>query len=117
MTDVELEKKAKLYADEHYNDTDEYGYWFSDIEMLRRAYIAGAKETQKETIEIEKVSDYRWEENQQLKQENEQLKTKLENIDREIRLISNKCYAVEDIENIVSDLNDLLVELEEWQKN
>lgn len=44
MTDVELEKKAKLYADEHYDDTDEYGYWFSDIEMLRRAYIAGAKE-------------------------------------------------------------------------
>jgi len=55
MTDVELEKKAKLYANEHYDDTDENGFWFSDIEMLRRAYIAGAKEMQ--------------EENQQLKQQ------------------------------------------------
>ena len=26
MTDVELEKKAKLYANEHYNDTDENGF-------------------------------------------------------------------------------------------
>ena len=43
MTDEELEKKAKQYADEHYDDTDEYGYWFSDIEMLRRAFLAGAK--------------------------------------------------------------------------
>ena len=49
MTDEELEKKAKQYADEHYDDTDEYGYWFSDIEMLRRAFLAGAKAIQEES--------------------------------------------------------------------
>lgn len=52
MTDVELEKKAKEYADKHYDDTDEYGAWFSDVEMLRRAYIAGAKELQKENEQL-----------------------------------------------------------------
>lgn len=44
MTEEELEKKAKLYADEHYADKDENGYWFSDEVMMSKAYIAGAKE-------------------------------------------------------------------------
>lgn len=52
MIEDELEKKAKLYADEHYDDTDEYGFWFSDVEMLRRAYIAGAKEMQEENNQL-----------------------------------------------------------------
>lgn len=61
ITAIELEKKAKLYADEHYADKDENGDWLSDEQMLSRAFIAGAKETQ---------------ENEQLKQKDEELKRK-----------------------------------------
>lgn len=61
ITAIELEKKAKLYADEHFADKDENGNWLSDEEMLSRAYIAGAKETQ---------------ENEQLKQKDEEIKRK-----------------------------------------
>lgn len=57
MTDVELEKKAKLYADEHFADKYEDGNWLSNEDMMSRAYIAGAKE---------------------LEQENEQLKAQME---------------------------------------
>lgn len=46
MTDEELEKKATLYADEHCEDKDEDGFWLPDEEMLRRAFIAGAKAMQ-----------------------------------------------------------------------
>ena len=89
MTDKELEKKAEDFANKH--DDDMLGVYDDDADLeydrgynrgyvigLEEGYIAGAKEMQEETlkeiIEIEKVSDYRWEENQKLKQENEQLK-------------------------------------------
>lgn len=44
MTDEELEKKAIFYAGEHCDEKDDDGFWLSDEEMLRRAFIAGAKE-------------------------------------------------------------------------
>ena len=49
---TELEKKAKLYADEHYADKDEKGDWLSDEEMMSRAYLAGAKENQPNAEEM-----------------------------------------------------------------
>ena len=52
MTREELEKKAKLYADEHYADKDEKGDWLSDEEMMSRAYLAGAKENQPNAEEM-----------------------------------------------------------------
>lgn len=57
MTNEELEKKATLYADEHCEDKDEYGDWLSDEEMLKRAFIAGAKEMQKENEQLRKQID------------------------------------------------------------
>ena len=100
----------------------------------KQGYIAGVKEMQEEIIEIEKVSDFRWEENQKLKEENKRLqemmitcnekiddlrrinkklKTKLENTERKIREINQKCYEIENIESIISDLDNLSIELEE----
>lgn len=78
MTDKELEKKATEWIrsqgwSEENLPNDEY------IQMCD-AYIAGAKAIQQEIIEIEKVSDYRLEENQQLKQENEQLKIQFDKL-------------------------------------
>lgn len=82
MTDKELKNKATEWIrsqgwSEENLPNDEY------IQMCD-AYVAGAKEMQEETqkkiIEIEKVSDYRWEENQQLKQENEQLKAQIKKL-------------------------------------
>lgn len=67
MKDVELEKKAvesyaKRLKDSSYYETGEEGAYIC-------GYIASAKEmqeeAQKEIIEIEKVSDERWEENKQ----------------------------------------------------
>lgn len=55
----------------------------------RDGFIAGAKELQEETlreiIEIEKVSDYRWEENQQLKQQNEQLEKQIKDLESQLK--------------------------------
>lgn len=76
MTDKELEKKAEQYSSKYarqYYHNDKSGFTTSEEEVCK-AYIAGAKEI----IEIEKVSDYCWEENQQLKQENKQLKAQIE---------------------------------------
>lgn len=52
MTDVELEKKANLYADDHFADKNEDGNWLSDEDMMSRAYIAGAKELEKENMQL-----------------------------------------------------------------
>ena len=50
---TELEQKAKFYADEHFADKDELtGEWLFDEEMLRRAYLAGAKEIKKENANV-----------------------------------------------------------------
>lgn len=43
MTKEELEKEAEEYADDHYLETDEAGEWLTDEEIMKRAYIAGAK--------------------------------------------------------------------------
>lgn len=48
-----------------------------------------------------------------MQDENERLKTKLENTERKIREISQKCYEVEGIEIIISDLDNLAMEVEE----
>ena len=48
------------------------------IITLAQSLMQEIERYNKELIEIERVSDYRWEENQQLKQENEQLKQKIE---------------------------------------
>lgn len=86
MTKEELEKKAKQYSSKYarqYYHNDKSGFTTSEEEVCK-AYIAGAKEIQeemlKEIIEIEKVSDARWEKNQQLRQENEQLKAQIEKL-------------------------------------
>lgn len=77
MTDKELEKKAEEYSVIDFPN-DEF-----DQAIVKKAYLAGAKEMQEETlkeiIEIEKVSDYRLEENQQLKQKLERLKKAYKN--------------------------------------
>lgn len=85
MTKEELEKKAKQYSSKYarqYYHNDKSGFTTSEEEVCK-AYIAGAKEIQEETlkeiIEIEKTSDYRWEENQQLKQKLERLKKAYKN--------------------------------------
>lgn len=46
-------------------------------------------------------------------EENEQLKAKIKDILRKISEISEKCYEVEDIEIIISDLDNLAMEVEE----
>ena len=82
MTGEELEKKAVEYRIELVPYT-ELGY--PDVEIpvysalqINEAYIAGAKtmqeETLKEIIEIEKVSDCGFEENEQLKAQIEKMK-------------------------------------------
>jgi hypothetical protein len=48
------------------------------IITLAQSLMQEIERYNKELIEIERVSDYRWEENQQLKQENEQLKALIE---------------------------------------
>lgn len=87
MTDEELEKKAeesyaKRLKDSSYYETGEEGAYIC-------SYIAGVKELQEETlreiIEVERVSDYRWEENQQLKQENEQLKKQIKDLESQLK--------------------------------
>jgi hypothetical protein len=50
MTELELENKATLYANEHCEDKDIF--WLSDEEMLRRAFIAGAKAMQEEKEQL-----------------------------------------------------------------
>lgn len=93
MTKEELEKevedKGVEYADKQERTIsvhEDSGYSWGQVEQ---AYEKGAldfaeprekriSELEKEIIEIEKVSDARWEENQQLKQENEELKTQIE---------------------------------------
>ena len=74
MTQEDLERKAEEYANEtQFTEYDNPSLSESlDIsEEIKQAYIAGAKEIQAETlkeiIEIEKVSDFRWKENEQLK--------------------------------------------------
>ena len=118
MTDKELEKKAEEYAKEQeeycilgvYDDTAELeydrGYNIGYINGLEEGFIAGAKEMQEKLISCnEKIDD--------LRRVNKKLKTKLENTERKIWEISQKCYEVEDIESIISDLNNLSMELEE----
>lgn len=48
-----------------------------------------------------------------VEQENEKLITKLKKVENKINAISKKCYEVEDIESIISDLDNLLMEIEE----
>lgn len=48
------------------------------IITLAQSLMQEIERYDKELIEIERVSDYRYEENQQLKQENEQLKAQIE---------------------------------------
>lgn len=48
------------------------------IITLAQSLMQEIERYDKELIEIERVADYRWEENQQLKQENEQLKAQIE---------------------------------------
>lgn len=47
------------------------------IITLAQSLMQEIERYNKELIEIERVADYRWEENEQLKQENEQLKRKI----------------------------------------
>ena len=70
--------------------------------MLSRAHIAGAKEMQKEIIEIEKVSDYRWKENQQLKQQNEQLEKQIKDLESQLK-------------DVIEDRNYYQWMLKEWK--
>lgn len=48
-----------------------------------------------------------------VEQENEKLITKLKKVENKINAISKKCYEVEDIESIISDLDNLSMELAE----
>lgn len=48
-----------------------------------------------------------------VEKENEKLITKLKKVENKINAISKKCYEVENIESIISDLDNLLMELEE----
>ena len=83
MTDKEFKKKAeesyaKRLKDSSYYETGEEGAYIY-------GYIEGAKELQEEIIKIEKVSDYRWEENQQLKQQNEQLEKQIKDLESQLK--------------------------------
>lgn len=117
MTDKELEEKAektvKRYVCGDCNKCQSHGYIGCDVyKYSKDSFIAGAKAMHKENeqqemmiICNEKIDD--------LRRVNKKLKTKLENTERKIREISQKCYEVEDIESIISDLNNLSMELEE----
>lgn len=76
MTQEELKKKAEEYSVIYFPNNE-----FNQA-IVKKAYLAGAKEMQAETlkeiIETEKVSDFRWEENEQLKQSNWELLIKIE---------------------------------------
>lgn len=48
-----------------------------------------------------------------VEQENEKLIAKLKKVENKINAISQKCYEVEDMESIISDLDSLSMELEE----
>lgn len=48
-----------------------------------------------------------------VEKENEKLITKLKKVENKINTISKKCYEVEDIESIISDLDNLSMEIEE----
>ena len=80
-----------------------------------RPYEMKIKELEEENERLQEMMITYNEKIDDLRIINKKLKTKLENTERKIREISQKCYEVENIESIISDLDNLAMELEEWQ--
>lgn len=100
---AELEQKAKEYSQHLYHSKE----WNPCEDMLVKAYLTGAKESQLTTGMVIQEDVLR------LRIENEQLKAKLKYTERKIKEISQSCYEVENIESIISDLDNLSMELVE----
>lgn len=78
-----------------------------------RPYEMKIKELEEENERLQEMMITYNEKIDDLRIINKKLKTKLENTERKIREISQKCYEVENIESIISDLDNLAMELEE----
>lgn len=113
MTEEELEKKAESLLKEISISKKSSGMTFTVFPSAKDCYIRGVKDGLEENERLQEMMITCNEKIDDLRRINKKLKTKLENTERKIREISQKCYEVENIESIISDLDKLLMELEE----